>query len=146
MEISEFVEATSRLEQYYGKEYRKEQLQIMFEELKEMQIERYKQLVSQAIKTCKFLPKVADFTQLDKEVQYTDTDKEENEKIECKKCNSTGYIVYTKKIKDGNKPYYCQYAALCDCGNAKQYKGWEISDKAHRSNYYIPTVQELRLT
>jgi len=145
MEIGEFVEAMARLEKYYGKEYTKEQSQIMFEELRDFPIARYKQLVSQVIRKCKFLPKVVDFIQADLEVQYTSAQQEEKEKVECKKCNSTGYITYKKKIDNGTSLFYNEYAAICSCGNAKVYDGQNITDKRYKSSYYTPTAYELGL-
>lgn len=144
MQIGEFIEATSRLEQYYGKEYTNEQRQIMFDEIKDFPIERYRRLISAVIRKSKYLPKVADIMEVNIEEPYT---KENNEKqvIECKKCNSTGYVLYTKIIKNGNKDLKYTYAAICSCGNAKQYDGTKIIDKEHRSNYYIPFAQEIRV-
>lgn len=143
MQSGEFVEATTRLEQYYGKEYTNEQRQIMFDELQNLPIERYKQLISMLIKKSKFLPKIADFTEVDIETPYTIQDK--IQKTECKKCNSTGYLIYTKVIKDGNRELKNQYACLCNCGNAKKYEGWNVSDKRYKSEFYTPFVQEIGL-
>lgn len=144
MKLDEFIEATTRLETYYDKEYNKEQLKIMHEELQNFSIERYKFLISNAIKKCKFLPKVADFFQIDKENPLI-TENQEKERIYCSKCNSSGYIIYTKCINNGNKKLEYKYAAICSCGNAKQYKGWEASNKANRSDNYIPLAKELNL-
>lgn len=144
MEISEFIEATSRLEQYYSKEYTKDQMQIMYDELKDFKIERYKVLISQVIRKCKFLPKVVDFFQADSENPSTAVRKEK-EKTYCKQCDSTGYVIYKKKIDNGNQVFYNQYASVCECKNTKAYHGWEIKDKEHRTNFYTPTVQELGL-
>ena len=144
MQSGEFIEATGRLEQYYDKEYTNEQRQIMYDELKDIEIERYKRLISIVIRKSKFLPKVADIIDANNEEPYTKyADKQE--KIECKKCNSTGYIIYNKVIQDGNKKYTVPYGALCDCRNARQYKGWEITDKRYRSNFYTPYAKELNL-
>jgi len=143
MQINEFIEATARLETYYDKEYTTEQRSIMYEELKNLDITRYRQLISVVLRKCKFMPKLADFNEANIEEPYTI--KQEETKIECKKCNSTGYILYTKIIKNGNIDFKNTYAAVCDCGNAKQYKGWEISDKKHRSNYYTPLAKEIGL-
>lgn len=143
MQSGEFVEATTRLEQYYGKEYTNEQRQIMFDELQNLPIERYKQLISTLIKKSKFLPKIADFTEVDIETPYTIQDK--IQKTECKKCNSTGYLIYTKVIKDGNRELKNQYACLCNCGNAKKYEGWNVSDKRYKSEFYTPFAQEIGL-
>ncbi|MBQ9659162.1 MAG: hypothetical protein IJV31_10460 [Clostridia bacterium] len=142
MQISEFIEATSRLETYYDKEYLKEQRQIMFEELKNINIERYRKLISEAIKKCKYLPKVADFIEINNTTLYTQV-AEEKDIVECEKCNNTGYLLYRKMKKNGNKDLFYTYAAICTCGNKKQYKGWEISDEEHRSNYYTPLATQL---
>lgn len=143
MQSGEFIEATSRLEQYYGKEYTNEQRQIMFDELKGLTIERYRQLISMLIRKSKFLPKVADFTEVDIETPYTKQD--EIQKTECKKCNSTGYLIYQKVIRDGNRKLEYQYACLCNCGNAKKYEGWNVSDKRYKSEFYTPLAQEIGL-
>lgn len=143
MTSGEFIEATTRLEQYYGKEYTNEQRQIMFDELQNFPIERYRQLISMLIRKSKFLPKVADFTEVDIETPYTKQDK--IQKTECNKCNSTGYLIYTKVIKDGNRVLKNQYACLCNCGNAKKYEGWNVSDKRCKSEFYTPFAQEIGL-
>ena len=67
------------------------------------------------------------------------------EKIDCQICGGTGYMIYKKKIKDGDRELIYDYATICRCGNAKQYKGWEIQDTKHRSNYYTPYIDELGL-
>ncbi len=69
MEINEFIETTSRLEQYFDKEYSNEQRQIMYEELKNMPVEKYKELVDECLKKCKYLPKLADI--LPKKERYS---------------------------------------------------------------------------
>lgn len=143
MQIDEFIEATGRLEKYYGKEYTGEQRKIMFEELQNLNIERYKQLIAMLIRKSKYLPKVADFTEVDIETPYTK--KENTQKTECKRCNSTGYLIYTKIIKDGNRELKNQYACLCSCGNAKRYEGWNVSDKRYKSEHYTPFAQEIGL-
>ena len=140
----EFVEATSRIEQYFEKEYSKEQRKIMYEELKEFSAEKYKRLVSAVIRKNKYLPKVADFIEVNKEDIFT-PQQNKTEKIECKKCNSTGYIIYTKSTKDGGIEIKNQYGAVCDCGNAKKYEGWNMLDSRHKSNYYTPNANELGL-
>ena len=102
MQIGEFIEATSRLEQYYDKEYTNEQRQIMFDELKDLEITRYRRLISAVIRKNKFLPKVSDIIEANIEEPYG-TKNEDKEIIQCNKCNSTGYILYTKKVKNGDK-------------------------------------------
>lgn len=144
MTRSEFVEATSRLEQYYAKEYTTQQLQVMFEELNNLTIERYRVLISAVIRKSKYLPKVADIFEANIEEPYTNSQPEQ-EKKECQKCNGTGYLIYTKIIKDGNRELRNQYACICTCGNARQYKGWEVTNKKYASEYYTPLAVEIGL-
>jgi len=146
MTNGEFIEATTRLENYYGKEYTNEQRKIMFSELGHLDIARYRKLISAVLRKCKYLPRIVDFIEADKEEPYN-TDKTEvpKEKIDCPICNGTGYVIYKKKLKDGDRELIYDYAAICRCGNAKQYKGWEIQDTKHRSNYYIPFADELEI-
>lgn len=144
MQISEFIQATSRIEQYYNKEYTNEQRQIMFKELEDIDIDRYRQLVSAVIRKSKFLPKVADFVEANIEIPFS-AQKNESQKIECKKCNSTGYLIYTKIIKDGDRELKNQYACVCTCGNARKYEGWQVTDKRYRSEFYTPLAQEIRM-
>lgn len=138
MDIAEFVEATSRVELCYGKEYTNEQRQIMYEELKDFDVDRYNFLISRVIRKSKYLPKIADIYQADSENPVVNI-KAQKEKVECNKCNSTGYIV-CKKVIEGRK---YNYAVVCECGNANVYKGWEIKDKEHRSDYYTPLAAKL---
>ena len=116
----------------------------MFKELKEINIQRYRQLVSAVIRKCKFLPKIADFEEANTEVPFS-LQKENTQKKECKKCNSTGYLIYTKIIKNGDKNLKNQYACICTCGNKRKYESWKIEDKQNRSNYYIPLATEIGL-
>ena len=127
MTIGEFIEATNRLENYYGKEYTKEQLKIMHEELQDLSIDRYKQLISAIMKKSKFLPKIADFLEVDNEIPYSR--KEDQKIVECNICNGTGYIFYKKTIADENMTY--NFACRCECENGRN------------KNKQIPTYQEL---
>ena len=110
MQISEFIEATSRIESYYGKEYTTEQRRIMYEELKTINIERYRQLISSIIRKSKYLPKVADFIEVDKEVPREK--KEENKTTECNICGGEGYpIRFPDCIWVGSCRYDCALRA-----------------------------------
>lgn len=141
MTQGEFIEATARLENYYDKEYTNEQRRIMFEELSALPIERYKKLITVVIRKSKYLPKIADIFEANIEEPYTNNS--QKELIECKQCKSTGYILYTKIIKNGNEELKYTYGAVCKCGNAKRYDGTQIMDKEHRSKFYIPLAQEI---
>lgn len=128
MQIDEFIEVSNRMEQYYDKEYTTEQRQIMYEELKDWNINRYKKAVSIAIRSCKFLPKLADIIQASTEIRETQNN-EENQSVECNKCNGTGFIEYKKKA---NGMIY-DFACRCTCLNGQ------------RQDNSIPTYQEIGL-
>ncbi len=119
MQINEFIEATGKLEIYYGKELTTEQMQIMFEELNNLSIERYKKLISKCLKTCKYMPKIADIYAANIELIGETEDKNERITTACKKCDGTGYVVYTSFINNGNTRIPYTYAAKCDCENSK---------------------------
>ena len=126
MERAEFIEATTRLEKYFGKSYSDEQLKIMYEELQKMSIEKYKLIIQQVIRHSKYLPKVSDILDLEAEIQV----KSDEEKKECSICGGTGLVAY-KKIVNGSE---CWFGALCSCGNHKEYS---------HNGYYIPHIEEI---
>ncbi len=144
MTIDEFTKATTEIENFYQKEITDEQKKIWFNEVKNMDIKRFKYIVSQVYRTCKFLPKLADIIEINTNLGYSQVKKEETLK-KCNKCKDTGYIIYHKKIRDGEKELTNEYMAVCSCGKQKQYKGWEFPDERYRTNYYTPLAVELGL-
>lgn len=135
MTKTEFVEATSRIEKYHGKQFEIEQLRIMFEELENIDIERYKQIIAKLIRTNKFMPKISDILDLNDSLPKIKNS--ENKSYEkCEKCNGTGYILYHKLIPNGSKKSDYIYATACSCGRKEKYTGKE---------YYMIDEQELNL-
>ena len=67
MQVSEFIQATSQLEKYFKKEYTAQQRQVMFEQLKDLNIEQYQNAINVAFGKCKFLPRVAELKEYSKE-------------------------------------------------------------------------------
>jgi hypothetical protein len=98
MQISEFIEATGILEQYYGKELTNEQRQITYEQLKDYSVERYKKLISKCLRTCKYMPKIADIIAANVELTNEVVPEEKKQVYLCSKCDGTGYVLYTKFI------------------------------------------------
>lgn len=127
MQINEFIEATSRIEQYFGKEYSNEQRQIMFEELKKMPIEKYKQAIANCIKSCKYMPKLADIIEAAEHIVLQNQVQKQYEP--CKICESRGIVKYTKILHENGYEY--EYACRCICKNGENY------------NKKIPTFEEL---
>lgn len=135
MTNTEFIENTSRLERYFEKTYSVEQLKIMFEELKNLNAERYKQIITQLIRTSKFMPKIADIIEMNNNLPKMGR-KENNDLEDCKLCNNTGYVTYERIVENGDKKSKQTYMAVCSCKRQQRYTG---------KNYYIPTIEELNL-
>lgn len=132
----EFVQATTRLENYFDKEYKSEQRKEMYNMLKEWTIEKYTRAVNFCIRNCKYLPKIADLTNADINTIRTQSGKT-IDFVKCDKCNNEGFIKYFKQIRNGDKMIEYEYIALCTCENARKQK--EIN------GYDLPTLEELGL-
>lgn len=136
MNRAEFIEATHRIELYFDKEYTTEQLKIMYEFLKETSLDRYKQAIAYCIRNNKYLPKIADLTNI--EINYMQIEnKEQIEFVKCKKCNGEGFIKYYEEVDNGLQPIVYEYIALCECENGKAQR--EIN------HYKFPTLSRLGL-
>ena len=136
MSNEEFIQATSRLEGYFDKEYKTEQLKEMFAVVRGWTIEKYTKAVNYCIRNCKYLPKIADLTNADTATVQTQSTKT-IEYTKCEKCNGEGFIKYFKKKIDGNRTLKYEYIALCTCENAKKQK--EIN------KFNLPTLAEIGL-
>lgn len=115
MLLPEFVNETSRIENFFDKELTKFQRDEWFRELKNISIQRYRQIVQEAFRKCKYMPKLADILEIQKSLSFKAP--EEKGKVECDICNGTGYVLYKKHIKDGNREYDLDDAARCTCKN-----------------------------
>lgn len=103
MTNTEFVQATGRLEKYFDKEYKSEQLKEMYNMLKQWSLEKYVKAVTYCIRNCKYLPKIADLTNADISTVKTQSNKD-IDFVKCNKCNGEGFIKYfrTKKRRRQN--------------------------------------------
>jgi len=120
MTQAEFIEITSEIERFYStdkedKKYTSEQIKIMYEELKKIHKERYRQIAREVYKTLKFMPKLADLVEINNTLPKIQEDIQE--KVECKKCDGTGMVAYFKEIKDGNITRKYLFGARCTCAN-----------------------------
>ena len=125
MKIEEFDEETRKLEKFYDKEIPEEQRKIWYEEFKGISITRYKYLISQVYRKCKFMPKLAYMIEINKTAGVIQQQKDET--VYCPKCNGIGLIFYKKKFNDNIYDMVCR----CDCIN-----GMKICKE-------IPTIQEI---
>lgn len=140
MERGKFLEEIGTLEAFFEKQLSIEQVKDWYEELKDYPIERLRIAIRTAKTTCKFLPKLAEFLSFIKDARI---EVQERERIPCNKCNGTGYLIYTKKVLNGNKILEYDFAGICECGNETKYDGTQVRDKQNKSKYYTNTVQEL---
>ena len=115
MEIDVFIQEMKSLEIFYEKELSVEQSKDWYAELKEYSIEKIRQAIRETKKTCKFMPKLCEFLET---IQNIKVEQKEKEKVECKKCNGTGTLIYIKKVLNGTKLMEYPYGCQCDCGNA----------------------------
>ena len=116
MNKAEFIEITSKIEKFYMKEYNQEQSRQIYKEFKNETKERYSQIQQEVIKTCKFMPTLADFIEAKNRV-FIQRKSKEKLKEKCKLCDGTGMIPYKKY--DPNLGYEYQYVARCVCQNAE---------------------------
>lgn len=147
MEIAEFIEETNRIEKFFEKELTTYQRDEWFKELKNMPMNRYRQIINQTFRQCKFMPKLADIVSINNEMPYNTNNNNLREKVECKICHGDGVVKYFKKIDNGDRQLDYEYYARCKCqnGNEFNYDGTRISDTKHRSKFYIPLMTQLNL-
>ena len=131
MEINDFIEATNRLEQYFEKEYTKEQRQIMFQEIRNMTLDKYRKSINMCIRTCKFMPKLVDILKASTEIDNVNYDVK-REYIPCKICGGRGIVEFTKILQENGYEY--DYACRCTCKNAEYY------------NKNIPTFEDIGIS
>lgn len=117
MTTAEFLEITEEIEKFYDKEYTKDQSKYMYEELQKLSKARYRQIARQAFKTCKFMPKLADLVEIEKEIPKEIINKQ-HERVECKRCKGTGLVPYKKLVNTGSRNIEYLTVARCECINA----------------------------
>ena len=118
MKIEEFDEETRKLEKFYDKEIPEEQRKIWYDEFKGISITRYKYLISQVYRKCKFMPKLADMIEINKSIGYMQPREQEQKKqlAECDKCKGTGFVFYKKQ----KGTLWYDYVCRCNCLNGYQ--------------------------
>lgn len=138
MTIQDFFAKTKILEEFYGKEYNNTQKEIMFDDLKNYDVERYEKAIRFLCRINRYKPTLNEILDA---IQSDNRNIEEREQVPCKFCGGTGYFQYTK-VENG---YPYNYVCLCICQNAEglEYDGTKIADKEHRSQYYIKSAKEV---
>ena len=131
MNQAEFVSKTNKLEQFYGKELSNFQSEIWYKALRSLSESRYDRVINEIFKKFKTMPKLADVLEFQRTLSLNAP--EVKEKVECDICNGTGYVMYKKHFKDGNREYDLDYAARCTCANGMS------------KNKSIPLITEVNL-
>lgn len=111
----DFLELTNKLEKNFDKKYSEDQLKIMYENLKKLDLDRYKLIIDKLIREKKFLPKLNEILDTNVSIGFY----QKHEVKDCPICGGTGYLIYKKEING----HLYDYGALCECGNAPEYKG-----------------------
>lgn len=140
MQINEFIDETSDIEKYYAKELDEFQRKIWFDELKDISLSRYRQIIREIFRTSKFMPRLSDILEVHRNLSFKREETQE-EKVQCDKCNSEGYILYTKMFE--GIPYI--YAARCTCKNGDSYRYDGRKLQKDKSKYYIPSIEEVEI-
>lgn len=70
MEIKEFIEETGKIEKYYGKELEKFQRDIWYREFAKLDVSRYRKIVMEVFRKCKFMPRLADLIEINQNLPY----------------------------------------------------------------------------
>lgn len=138
MTIEEFAIEIKTLEEYYSKDLNSAQKRMWFDKLKHYDKEKFTKAIDFLCSSSRYMPLLNEVLET---VKSQKNAIEEEEKVPCDLCKGTGYITYRRKINGMEYEYVC----LCICANArgKEYNGAKISDKEHRSPYYIKTAQEV---
>ena len=118
MTHAEFIEVTSEMEKFYDKKYPIEQSKIMYEELGKLSKERYRQVSREVYRKSKFMPKLADLVEIEKELPRQ---VQEVKKVECERCEGLGLVTYWREFKDGDAKRKYLYGARCTCANGLKY-------------------------
>ena len=133
----EFVVQTERLCNLYAKTLNDEQKRFWYESLKPYSVEKYRDAVSTYSRSNRFMPTIADILET---IKNNPQNMEVSERVPCKTCNGTGYILYYKKY--GGMEY--EYACQCYCENGKRvtYDGRHDNPPC---DYYLPSANEIFL-
>lgn len=138
MKIDEFMKEIEEMQNFYKPKepVSDTEKKVMFENLKNMKIERFKYIINHFYKTSKFMPKLSEILEINRTIGYSTSQVEYKNKKICSKCKNTGYIVYTKIIVDNDRKLPYEFMAICECGRQKQYIG---------EKNYTPFAKELNL-
>lgn len=141
MELKEFNKYIKQLQNFYGQELSTTEVNIWFENLKGLTVERFNYVLSEIFKTNKYMPKLSEILEMNRFIPYTANVSITKSTKNCSKCDNTGYVMYRKII--GGMPYL--FSAVCDCNRQMRYDGKQCQNEKNKSMFYTPTVSETGL-
>lgn len=114
MTLIEFSDETEKLEQFFNKELNEIQRQQWYYELKRFSIERYQEIVREAMRGRKFMPSLAEILEIASIIGRAYNSHAKNETVPCEICRGDGVVRFYKII---NGHEYEKFAK-CICPNA----------------------------
>lgn len=133
----EFMQYIQEIQNYYGTELNETEMNIWYENLKFLSVERFNYILSELYKTNKFMPKLSEVLDMHRQIPYTE--KQEEVREHCEKCNDIGYVVFKKMIQ--GMPY--EFAVLCNCGRQKNKDMPTIDDIGLKVETTLPGEEEV---
>lgn len=140
MQFKEFNEYIRQLQNFYGQNLSETELDVWYENLKGMSLERFNYVIAEIYRTNKFMPRLSEILEVNKTIPYKPT-QTEIKSGKCEKCDNTGYVIYTKEVEE----HKYLYSAVCDCGRQVRYDGRQCQIEKNKSDYYCPTIQKIGL-
>lgn len=137
MTKKDFMLYIKELENFYNESLNDTEREIWYENLKFMSVERFNYILSELYKINKFMPKLSEVLDMHKQIPYTE--KQEEVREHCEKCNDTGYVVFKKMVQ--GMPY--EFAVLCTCGRQNNKDMLTIDDIGLKVETTMPSDEEV---
>lgn len=122
MTLAEFLEVTNEIESFYGTEGKPKTLNtaesnIWYEELKNLNQDRYREISREIFRTSQYMPKLAEVIRLNKLMPKEKVEKKEIEKEECHLCFGDGIF----EVMYDQSGYIYSLPLKCICKNGEKY-------------------------
>lgn len=130
----EFIEQTQKLCGAYEKSLTEEQMNFWFDNIRAFDVDTYKRAIDIAVTRYKFMPALNEMLDTLKETRNVPN----NQKVACKACHGSGYIMYKKLVNGISYDYACQ----CPCANGQKvaYDGRACQKP---SDYYLERAENV---
>lgn len=118
MTKDEFLETTIKFSTLYNKKLNEVQLGFWFDELKTYDIDKYKRVIGEFVRTQRLFPSLSEVLNKIRNIQEPTTVANPTpvKKVECSKCHGSGLVKYYQRFNDVDYEYLCK----CFCENGKR--------------------------